>query len=165
MITKNWYFEVNDYCQTLSEIYGVSVVKVAGIMSALSVNTTFKLNVMSLENFLKTGGNCKVSTYNSQKEKALKILKADDDVTIDQVKTILNGLKTKAFFDNIVRPHVSREVTVDLWMVRWAKIEGSLTPKRYAAVVQKITELADEIGLRPHQVQAKIWVDIRGNAF
>lgn len=165
MTTKNWYFEINDYCRTLSEVYNLPVIKVAGIMSALSVNTTFRLNITSLENFIKTSGNSKVSTYGSQKQKALKILNSHNEISIDEVKQILGGMKTKAFFDNIVRPHISREVTVDLWMIRWADMQGSLTPKKYRDISNKIIELADDIGLMPHQVQAKLWVDIRGKSF
>ena len=70
-----------------------------------------------------------------------------------------------AFFDNIVRPATRRDVTVDLWMIRWAKIEGSLTPKRYREVSEKITAIADSLGLMPHQVQAGLWVEIRGKAW
>jgi hypothetical protein len=169
-MTQNWYFEIHDYCKTLSEVYDVPLIKVAGILSALSPNNTVRSNVISLEKFLKNNGNCKVTTFNGQKNKALSILNADDNITIDQVKNILgskkdSGLKTKAFFDNIYRPHTSEEVTIDLWMIRWAKIKGSLTPKKYRDTAQKIKYLAKKIGVLPHQLQAKIWVDIRGEAW
>jgi hypothetical protein len=169
-MAHNWYFDIHDYCKTLSEVYDVPLIKVAGIMSALSPNNTVRSNVISLEKFLRTKGNCKVTTFNQQKEKALTILNADDNITVEQVKVILgekkdSGLKTKAFFDNIYRPHTSNEVTIDLWMIRWAKIEGSLTPKRYRETAQKVKDLANKIGILPHQLQAKIWVDIRGEAW
>lgn len=169
-MAKNWYFEVNDYCKTISEIYNIPLIKVAGILSALSPNTTFQQNVKSTENFLKTKGKCKVTTFHGQKKKALKILKSSNNITIEEVKYILgskkdSALKTKAFFDNIYRPYTSEEVTVDLWMIRWAKIEGTLTPKRYRQVSDKIREIAKDINLKPHQVQAGIWVDIRGKVW
>jgi hypothetical protein len=164
-ITMNWYFDVNDYCKTLSETYNVPLVKVAGILSALSPNTTFAHNIKSLEAFLRTKGNCKVTTFNSQKNKALTILNSHDNISIDEVKSILKGLKTQAFFDNIVRPETSQDVTIDLWMIRWAKIDGSLTPKKYNETANKIKNLAKSLNLLPHQVQAKLWVDIRGKAW
>ena len=169
-MAKNWYFEINDYCNTLSEVYDVPLIKVAGIMSALSPNNTVRLNCISLEKFLRYDGNCKVTTFNGQKNKALTILNSPDNITVEEVKNILSsnvnsGLKTKAFFDNIYRPHTSTEVTIDLWMIRWAKIEGSLTPKKYRETAQKIIEMAKEIGVIPHMLQAKIWVDIRGEAY
>lgn len=169
-MAKNWYFEINDYCKTLSEVYDVPLIKVAGILSALSPNNTVRSNVISLEKFLRTNGNCKVTTFDGQKRKALTILNSDDNITVEEVKAILgtkkdSGLKTKAFFDNIYRPNTSEEVTIDLWMIRWAKIEGSLTPKRYRDTAQKVKDLAHKIGVLPHQLQAKIWVDIRGEAW
>lgn len=169
-MAKNWYFEINEYCKNLSDIYGIPLIKVAAIMSALSPNNTVRLNCISLEKFLRHNGNCKVTTFDGQKRKALTILNSDDNITIEEVKKILgankdSALKTKAFFDNIFRPETSQAVTVDLWMIRWAKIEGSLTPKRYRDVAQKIKDLAQELQVLPHQVQAKLWVDIRGNAW
>lgn len=163
--SQDWYFRVNEYCVTLSETYSVPLVKVAGILSALSPNNSFASNIKSLEAFLRTKGNCKVTTYNSQKIKALTILNASDSITIDEVKKILGGLKTMAFFDNIVRPETSQDVTIDLWMIRHFGIKGSLTPKRYKDASNKIKKLANSLNLLPHQVQAKLWVDIRGNAW
>ena len=169
-MAENWYFEIHDYCKTLSDHYDVPLIKVAGIMSALSPNNTVRLNCISLEKFLRHDGNCKVTTFNGQKNKALKILRANDDITVEEVKAILgakkdSGLKTKSFFDNIYRPYTSQDVTIDLWMIRWAKIEGTLTPKRYRDVANKVKEMAEEIGVLPHMLQAKIWVDIRGAAW
>ena len=169
-MAHNWYFDIHEYCKTLSDVYNVPLIKVAGIMSALSPNNTVRLNCISLEKFLRYKGNCKVTTFNGQKKKALTIYNASDNVSVEEVKNILgtkkdSALKTKAFFDNIYRPHDSNEVTVDLWMIRWAKIEGSLTPKRYRDTAQKIIDMASEIGVLPHQLQAKISVDIRGAAW
>ena len=165
MTAQDWYFTVNDYCKTVSDMYNVPLIKVAGIMSALSPNNTFASNVKSLENFLKFKGNCKVSTYNGQKIKALAILNSGDDITVEEIKKILGGLKTQAFFDNIYRPESSQDVTIDLWMIRHFGIDGSLTPKRYRDASNKIKVLAKQLNLLPHQVQAKLWVDIRGNAW
>ena len=169
-MAKNWYFEINDYCKNLSDIYDVPLIKVAAIMSALSPNNTVRHNIVSLEKFLRYKGDCKVTTFNGQKRKALTILNSPDNITVEEVKAILGekkdaALKTKAFFDNIYRPETSQEVTVDLWMVRWAKIEGGLTPKRYRETAQKIIDLAHEVGVLPHMMQAKLWVDIRGTAW
>jgi len=165
MTAQDWYFTVNDYCKTVSDMYNVPLIKVAGIMSALSPNNTFASNVKSLEKFLKTKGDCKVATYGNQKIKALAILNSSDEITVEEIKKILGGLKTQAFFDNIYRPESSQDVTIDLWMIRHFGIQGSLTPKRYRDASNKIKVLAKQLNLLPHQVQAKLWVDIRGNAW
>lgn len=171
-VTRDWYFLVNDYCKTLSEIHDISLIKVAGILSALSPNNTFKSNIKSLEKFLRTNGNCKVTTFGNQKKKALRILEASDDITENEVKEILGkGLKTRSFFENIYRPFTSDAVTVDLWQIRWAKKlgiipqDGTLTDKRYRIISDEVKRLSKELNMRPHEFQALTWVQIRGKSF
>lgn len=168
---KNWYFEVNDYCKTLSEIYNVPLIKVAGIMSALSPNNTFKSNVKSLEKFLKTKGNCKVTCFNSQKNKAIKILNTNNHNYNDILELLGKGLKTRAFFCNIYQPHKSIKVTVDRWAHRWGEQKGIvpsgkvLTNKRYNEIQKAMQEYAGELNILPHQFQAIAWVDLRGKEY
>lgn len=171
-VTKQWYYEINDYCQTLSEYHNVPIIKVAGILSALSPNNTFRSNVKSLERFLRASGNCKVTTFGKQKKKAQAILDAPIGITEEQVKDLLGkGLKTISFFENIYRPNTSQAVTVDLWQIRWAKSmgiipkEGSLTDKRYKIISEEVVKYAGNLGLLPHEFQALTWVNIRGNDF
>lgn len=166
---KNWYFEVNEYCQTLSEYFNIPLIKVAGIMSALSPNNTFQSNVKSLERFLRTSGNCKVPCFNTQKNKAQAILDAPSSITESEVKEILGkGLKTRAFFENIYRPKTSQAVTVDRWQIRWAENlellpkDVSLTNKRYNLISEAVKEYSEKLGIMPHQFQAITWVKIRG---
>ena len=166
----SWYFEVNDFCQSLSEIYNIPLIKVAGIMSALSPNNTFASNCKSLNNFLKYKGNCKVTCFNNQKEKAKTILRMKKP-TEEKIKACLGGLKTQAFFENIYRPLSSKAVTVDVWMIRWAKQNklipenGTLTPKRYRMLQDVVQKAAKDLQLLPHQYQAMAWINIRGAAY
>ena len=166
----NWYYEVNDYCTTLSEVYGVSLIQVSGIMSALSPNNKFESNCKSLEKFLQYKGQCKVTTFNGQKLKAQAILDMDTPCE-NSIKEILRGNKTMAFFENIYRPKTSKAVTIDMWMIRWAKSlklipeKGSLTPKRYRMLSDMVTKVANDLQLKPHEWQALKWVEIRGSQF
>jgi hypothetical protein len=168
----NWYYTLNDYCNLLADIYNINVLKVSGILSALSPNNTFKTNIKSLELFLKYNGNCKVSTFNNQKNKALKILQLNDDtVSSDEIEALLGGKKTQDFFYCIAYPNTSDRVVVDIWQERWAKLNniipsvGVLTEKRYNIIGDHVRSLASELNIKPHQMQAKIWVDIRGKEF
>lgn len=167
----NWYFELNDYCKTLSELHNIEPIRVAGMLSALSPNCTFAQNIKSLEKVLRTDGNCKVSTFGNQKRKALEIFKTDD-ISEENIKRILGkGLKTRSFFENIYRPETSNAVTVDLWMIRYAKkhniipVNGVLTDKRYRTIEAHIRDLAQKFGVMPHQYQAIAWVDLRGKEY
>lgn len=166
----NWYYEVNNYCLTLSEVYNISLIQVSGIMSALSPNNTFASNCKSLEKFLYHKGDCKVTTFNGQKNKAKEILFMDSP-TEEKIKTVLRGDKTMSFFENIYRPHTSDSVTVDLWQIRWAKKlklipeKGTLTKKRYKLIAQMVRQCASELKIRPHEYQALTWVQIRGSQY
>ena len=168
---KDWYFEVNDYCKTLSEIYNIPLIKVAGIMSALSPNNTFKSNVRSLERFLKTKGNCKVTCFDSQKNKAIKILNTNDNSYDNILELLGKGLKTRSFFCNIYQPHKSEKVTVDRWAHRWGEQKGIvplgkvLTNKRYNEIQKAMREYANELNILPHQFQAMAWVELRGKEY
>lgn len=168
---KDWYFEVNDYCKTLSEIYNIPLIKVAGIMSALSPNNTFKSNVRSLERFLKTKGNCKVTCFDSQKNKAIKILNTNDHSYGNVLELLGKGLKTRAFFCNIYQPHKSKKVTVDRWAHRWG-IERNIVPKdkaltvkRYKAIEDAMIKESKRFDVLPHQFQAMAWVELRGKEY
>lgn len=167
----NWYYEVNDFCQSLSEIYDIPLIKVSGIMSALSPNNTFASNCKSLEKFLKYKTDCKVTTFNGQKNKAIEIYFMESP-TEEKIKKVLGGLKTQSFFENIYRPHTSTSVTIDLWMIRWAKTIGimpekaSLTPKRYRMISDMVKKVALDLHLkRPHEMQALLWVKERGESY
>lgn len=172
-VSQRWYFEVHDYCVSLSEKHGVPLIKVAAIMSVLSPNVSFVSNIKSLEAFLETGGNCTVSTYSKQKAKA-DVIYTLDNPTEDSVRLVIGkGLKTLSFFENIYRPHTSMSVTVDLWQVRWAKsirlIPKSAgeqpTIKQYRLISKRIQLRAKKLGMMPHEYQAMTWVEIRGKAF
>lgn len=171
-VSKRWYYEVHDHCAMLAKKHNVPVVKVAGIMSVLSPQVTFVQNVKSLEDFLETKGNCTVSTFAKQKVKADNIY-ALDNPTEDDVKNVIGkGLKTLAFFENIYRPESSMAVTVDLWMIKWAKTKRLApakavqpTVKQYRVISASIVRRAKKLGIMPHEYQALTWVEIRGKAF
>jgi hypothetical protein len=65
---KQWYYVVNQYCQDLSTIYNVPLIKIAAILSALSPQNVFSQNLIDLENFLETKGTSKASTLTVKKQ-------------------------------------------------------------------------------------------------
>jgi hypothetical protein len=156
-----WYFSLNDYCKNLAYIYKVNPIKVAGILSALSPMVSFRTNLAFTEAFLK-GDYKAVKTFNQQKTKAYKILKYAKSTK--DVLRILNGNKTKSFFLNIAFPDKSKEVTIDTHINKYFKFK-SLTPKRYALASKHIQDMAKSYNILPHQVQALLWIEIRGKAF
>jgi hypothetical protein len=157
----DWYFILHDYAKNLAERNNLTVMQAAGIISALSPMVMFTTNLRDAERFCATRSIANLATYKSQRMKALRILGAK---TEKEILEILGGNKTKAFFLNIYKPKTSMDCTIDRWMVEFFGYKN-LTPKRYKDASQEIQKVAYEMGLMPHQVQALLWVGMRGKAF
>jgi len=159
----NWYYTAHRICQDLAISYDIALVKVVGILSALSPNNNNKWqrNIEDLEALLKNPTeSVKVCTYGVNKRKALTIYGLNELYNDDNdVRKILNGRKTQSFFDNILDPFHNRQVTVDLWMYRAVGLKN--TDRNYEAISQSILELAGKYSMRPLEVQAVIWGVIR----
>jgi hypothetical protein len=71
------------------------------------------------------------------------------------------GLKTNTFYTNLIealRGHDSGFATMDLHMARSAFGKDKLTPREYL-ILERVTQaVAADLGVRPRQVQARIWV-------
>lgn len=75
--------------------------------------------------------------------------------------------KTAAFAANLAGD--TRAVTVDVWAVRAATghrmPDGmGIGPRQYAEIAAAYTEAAERVGIEPRDLQATIWVAIRGRA-
>jgi hypothetical protein len=157
----DWYYILHDYAKNLAERNGLTLLQASGIISALSPMVMFTTNLRDAERFCSTRSIANLATYNGQRMKALRIIGAK---TESEVLKILGGNKTKAFFLNIYKPQKSDDVTIDSWMVKFFGYKN-LTPKRYKDASKEIQNVALEMGLKPHQVQALLWVGMRGKAF
>lgn len=157
----DWYFILHDYAKNLAERNGLTLVQTAGIISALSPMVLFEINLRDAERFTASRSIANLATYTSQRKKALQILGAKNET---EVLSILNGDKTKNFFLNILKPKESRDVTIDTHMIRFFGFKN-ITPKRYKQASEEIQKIADEMEIMPHQLQALIWVGMRGKAF
>jgi hypothetical protein len=157
----DWYFILHDYAKNLAERNGLTLLQTAGIISALSPMVMFSTNLRDAERFCATRSIANLATYNSQRKKALQIIGAK---TEKEVLKILGGNKTKAFFLNIYKPSSSLDVVLDVHMLRFFDIKV-LTPKRYRQAANHVVELSQEMNIKPHQLQALLWVAQRGSAF
>jgi hypothetical protein len=157
----DWYFILHDYAKSLAERNGLTVIQTAGIISALSPMVMFTTNLRDAERFCATRSIANLATYKKQRMKALEIIGAKSE---KEVLKILGGNKTKAFFLNILKPETSQECTIDTHMIKFFGFKN-ITSKRYADASASIQNVAKELDLMPHQVQALIWVGMRGKAF
>ncbi len=157
-----WYRDAYRFSKEVASVTGLPVRVVVGVLSALSPNNKWERNKIDLVNFLKSGGTAKVCTYNNQKEKALKILVQQP--TELGIKRILRGDKTVNFFQNILHPYTDGAVTIDRWAIRAAGFsEKGLKVADYREIKQAYLLAAKKVGVRPQELQAVIWEEIRGN--
>ncbi len=157
----SWYERAHNECLLLSQVFDLPLSKVVGVVAALSPNNKWKRNLQDAWKFLdKPHMNTKVCTYKVQRRKALDILAStgsDEDIL-----AILSGNKTQNFYHNIKYYSSSDKVTVDMWMYRLVDLKPSV--KNFKATEVAIQEAAEELNLRPHQLQAVLWGVIRGGA-
>ena len=73
----------------------------------------------------------------------------------------LKGRKTNAFARAIAGD--GSAVVIDTWMLKPLGLR-SVTPKQYDMIASVITSLATDVGMTPRDLQAALWIHIRGSA-
>lgn len=95
------------------------------------------------------------------KELAAKLMKA---TTMQEVADVMSGQKTSAFQQNLIDlfapDHADKDVaTIDLHMMRAAGFDKEApTPTQYKWVEDLTREVAAELGWKPKEAQAAVWV-------
>lgn len=161
---ESWYWLAHAHAVELAEKHNVALVKVCGIIAALSPNNKWERNLYDTDLFLdKPSLDTKVCTFTANRIKALAIYNlessGDDLQDAAVIMSILGGRKTRSFFDNIYHPLASLRVTVDLWMYRVFDCKAS--DKNYTDIELAVLEHCRDTGETPHVVQAVLWSVIR----
>ena len=157
-----WYIQANEICVKLAYKFNVPVTKVVGVMAALSPNNKWERNIFDTESFLRFGMNAKVCTYNANKDKARRIMELPDLHVPAAVESILNGPKITAFFVNIHKPTANGRVTMDRWAYRAVGLTDSPKIKDKREAIKAYEEVADDLGIPRHVLQAVVWEQVRG---
>jgi hypothetical protein len=167
----NWYQQAFKIANLLAIRYEVETSTVCGIMSALSVSTSWKRTIIDTEVLLQnlTIGclDFKVTTYKNQKNKALNIYSIDSPALLSQIEEILKGNKTISFFNNIFNPNNPCYVTIDRHAVdvalnryipRKEVAKFVNTDKKYNLFKEAYIQAANLVSLCPNQIQAITWL-------
>ncbi len=155
-----WYHDAYMVAFKLSYEYQIPMTKVVGIMAALSPNNKWQRNKIDTAKFLsRPYVDTKVCTFMGQREKAYAIYHSNGDAL--EIECILNGIKTCNFFNNILFFDKCDRVTVDMWAFRSCKVEEKT--KNIPLVTRAYQEIAQELNIQPHQLQAVVWGVIRGS--
>ena len=155
-----WYKQANEYAHQLNVKHGLGITKTVGILAALSPNNKWARNKIDADLFISNPSlDTKVCTFMGQREKALAIYHSNGCPL--EIECILNGVKTVNFFNNILFHEDCDRVTVDMWAFRSVGAEEKL--KNVKGVTQAYKEVAKELNIQPHQLQAVVWGVIRGS--
>ena len=162
-----WYDRAKRYASIISNLSGVNLNTVVGVMAALSPNNRWERSVKDTERMVwawvkgEDLTDFKVSCYNTMKAKAWSIL--EDDLTDDtDILTRLNGQKIRSFYSNI---RGLDEVTIDGHAYNIALgIRQGLTSdktnmgkKLYREMQSAYVKAAKRVGVKPHELQAITW--------
>ena len=162
-----WYDSAKRYASIISNLSGVNLNTVVGVMAALSPNNKWERNVKDTERMVwawvkgEDMTDFKVSCYNTMKAKAWSIL--EDDLTEDEdILNRLNGQKIRSFYSNI---RGLDEVTIDGHAYNIALgIRQGLTSdktnmgkKVYRTMQVAYVKAAKRVGVKPHELQAITW--------
>lgn len=157
------YRNYNRTLQGISTFTGLSIHQVAGAFAALSPNTDFVGNLRStftlcigFANGFKAG-QCTVSTYNHNREKAWRILEGEHFYSVFQ------GLKVRNFFRNLTEPEHPEAVTIDGHMANIAAglvrtmSNSGISKSKYRKLAGLFRSISAQELIYPSQLQAILW--------
>jgi len=177
-----WYKIANKSCGAIAKKTQMHSAIVVGVLSALSPNNKWERNIIDTENICMAYKSdipldeVKVCTYNANKEKAIKILgilKIGSSDLENDIRTILNGNKVKAFFDCIYNYETNKTtVCIDghakaIYIgekFALSSNSSNVTNKQYRVISQAYIDATKEINesegtsYLPYQIQAITWV-------
>ena len=159
-----WYDSVGLTVRELASSYDVKLTVAAGVIAVLSPNVSWETNLTDSRTVLSTltlGGHPEeitVSTYNSNKDKAISI------VMTGNVFPYLSGPKVETFFHNLLGDYSEPCIdshAINAWFGK--RVEGSnISLRNRTTTIRKIRadyiRAANTKGLTPAQFQATIWV-------
>jgi hypothetical protein len=168
----NWYESAHKIALNLADNYGLTLQTAAGVIAALSPRNKWSRNVIDAENLIETfvrdpesAVNIKVCTFNENKEKALNILKADQDFYTENVRDILKGPKLIEFFNCILGVE---DVCIDghaycIWNGSRTSLKDvpSIGVKLRREIKSDFKKASAKFKITPAEMQAMTWVTWR----
>lgn len=153
----HWYERAHAECKRMAQALGVDFQQFVWAVAALSPNMYWDRNIVAVVELVKHGKTGHGFPHNQVK--ALEILSGNLEA--------LRGDKVTRFAWNIFQPSkYKHEVVVDKWARRaWHGIVGGdvqgATGTKYERIADDYRHLANEVGLKPSEVQAVIWIVVR----
>ena len=165
---NHWYQEANDWAVEVSRFLltfngqSVSVQQVLGVVSALSPMQEWNKNKDIAIQLIMTG-DCGYMERGKQKARDILRLGGHFRHFDTEIKSILNGEKTKTFYENMVYPTRSSGVTVDRHAISIAighsadDKEQLISKDVYTFIEKCYIMTAETLGLAPLHLQSITW--------
>ena len=165
---NHWYQEANEWAVEVSEFLfkfsgrRISVKQVLGVVSALSPMQEWNKNKEIAIDLIMTG-DCGYMERGKQKARDILRLGGHFRHFDSEIKSILNGEKTKTFYENMVYPTRSSGVTVDRHAISIAighiadDKEQSISKDVYTFIEKCYIMTAETLGLAPLHLQSITW--------
>jgi len=157
-----WYRKAYWECARLGAQYNVPVDTVICIVAALSPRNRWSRNLIDAEQILIHGENATVSTFNTNKEKAVRILNGEAPLDV------LSGNKVRSFYNCVSSPSCycvcvdSHAYAVAAGFGERIKVKSNtITDKVYQAVTQAYQAVAEQFNVLPLELQATTWLTYR----
>jgi hypothetical protein len=156
-----WYATARRSAARIAESAGLSVRTVAGIIAALSPRVHWRTNLVwaaTLALASTAGLPCPPVSFGSARDKAWRIARGADPLSV------LSGPKVVRFYRNLMGDCDS--VTVDVWTALAAEgrsVSRAPDRRRYLLIEESYRQAARILGRSPRDVQAAVWVQIRGS--
>lgn len=158
-----WYGRAQDAAATLAAEYGLAEDQAAGIIAALSPRARWSVNLRAAERVAAAAAadrdRCPAVGLRRNALKAWRIARGNP------AGLTLSGPKVRAFWRNITGDHTA--VTVDVWASRAAtgRYDAPVpSGRRYERLARAYAAAAEVVGVSPRDLQAAIWVHVRGGA-
>ena len=152
MQAATWYTEAQGIARDFANKYLLTLDEAAGVIAAFSPRTRWAENVRNAELFLN---NNPVPTLSNN-------LRMAEAVMREGSIHALRGRKTNSFAWNIAGN--MDVVTIDVWMIRAAGYSRNDANKTmYDEMENAVMELAYSFGVEPAQMQALLWICVRGS--
>lgn len=162
---EHWYLHAYKFALALSNKYNVDLIKVCGIIAALSPLKSWDENMRLAETFLSSGYSGHTA---SQTQKAVDILNYNESEPELFILHTLSGNKIKSFFINIYLPTADFAVTIDRHALAVCfgrnatdKESKGITDNQYKFFESCYMQVAKELNMLPNQVQSITWVQWR----
>lgn len=186
---RNWYPEAHKYATELATKHKVSVEQAAAVIAITSPRNPWPQNKKAADRIL---GHYREHEGLSSSEAADRIggglrknMIPAIDVARDEslVNDKITGTKRRSFYNNIVAPGGTRDVTVDTWMLESVRatsdrpmdkdaafdllsVQKSATKvgAGYVGVSEGVRRTADKLGETPDTIQSAYWIQMSGSA-